>query len=408
MQDIIVEKPYRFLPPHRGTWIPNLVQKLHIHDKYLAKFEGVESHEVRGAGLLRESLRQGHGVILAPNHCRYADPLAMGWIARQVHSLVYAMASWHLFHQSRLQGWAIRMLGGFSVYREGLDRDALETAIDILARAERPLIIFPEGTVFRSNDILQPLLDGVAFIARTAAKRRVKHNQGAVVIHPVAIKYLFQGNLESTLEPVLTRIETRLTFSPDVRDLIPRIERIGLTLLVLKEIEYLGTPQTGCLEERQQRLIEHLMHPLEAKWLAGQKPASELIPRVKSLRTQIVPQLLRAAVDSQLKRELWVDLHHIYLAQQIGSYPHDYLHRPTITRLLETVERYEEDLTDRCTIHRPLHAILEILPAIEVDTGRPPRGAVDPIMSALEGALAEKLEQLSAESPLYEKSLSLR
>ncbi|MFN9371316.1 MAG: hypothetical protein ACK6D3_05460 [Planctomycetaceae bacterium] len=42
------------------------------------------------------------------------------------------MASWHIF----MQGWKQRLFsrigGGFSVYREGLDRQALNTAIEIL------------------------------------------------------------------------------------------------------------------------------------------------------------------------------------------------------------------------------------------------------------------------------------
>ena len=131
---------------------------------------------MRGSEHLQDSVRLGHGILLAPNHCRYSDPIAMGWIVRQVNVYLYSMASWHLFHQSRLQAFAMRMCGGFSVYREGVDRQSLNTAIEVLVAAKRPLVVFPEGTVFRTNDILQPLLDGVAFLARAAAKRRAKQD----------------------------------------------------------------------------------------------------------------------------------------------------------------------------------------------------------------------------------------
>src|SRR5690606_28791965 len=147
------------------------------------------------------------------NHCRYADPLALGYLARQAKTHVYAMASWHLFNQGWFYSFAIRRMGAFSIYREGVDKRAINTAIQILEDAERPLIVFPEGSVSRTNDRLHALLDGVAFIARTAAKRRAKQNPpGKVVIHPVGVKYCFQGDLKATLTPVLAMIEERLSW----------------------------------------------------------------------------------------------------------------------------------------------------------------------------------------------------
>lgn len=40
------------------------------------------------------------------------------------------------------------------MYREGLDRESLRTAIDILATARRPLVVFAEDVVTRANDRL--------------------------------------------------------------------------------------------------------------------------------------------------------------------------------------------------------------------------------------------------------------
>ncbi len=92
------------------------------------------------------------------------------WLAaREAKTHVHAIASWHLFAKSWFDAFAIQKMGGFSLFREGTDRQSLETAIGVLAEATRPLILFPEGATNRTNDVLQPLLDGVAFIARTAA-----------------------------------------------------------------------------------------------------------------------------------------------------------------------------------------------------------------------------------------------
>ncbi len=399
MQNVIVDKPYRFIPPHHGDWIPWWVQKLRIVDLYLNKCEGIESHEVRGIEHLQDSLRLGHGILLAPNHCRYSDPIAMGWIVRQVNVYLYSMASWHLFHQSRLQAFAMRMCGGFSVYREGVDRQSLNTAIEVLVAAKRPLVVFPEGTVFRTNDILQPLLDGVAFLARAAAKRRAKQDGGKIVIHPVAIKYLFRGNLEKSVEPVLAEIEQRLTIhrAGVVQSLVQRVTKVNLAIIALHEISYFGCVQTGSMAERQQCLIEHLLCPLEQEWL-GRCLEETIMPRVKQLRSAIVPRLLLTEITTAEKSRLWTQLADIYVAQQIASNVCDYLDQPTDTRVLETVERIEEDLTDRARIHRPFHAILRVGPALEIDCQRPSRDGDDPLMVDLASSLKAMLDQLSCEA----------
>lgn len=403
MQKIIVEKPYKFIPPHSGNLLPTAIQTLRLTDHYLARYEGVDSYEIRDIDRLKETMRDGAGVLLAPNHCRYADPLAMGWVAREIGRHVFAMASWHLFNQSWLQAFAIRAMGGFSVYREGLDRQSLDTAVDTLVAAKRPLIVFPEGAVFRTNDLLQPLLEGVAFLARTAARKRQKKDGGEVVIHPVAIKYLFSGNIHKAVQPVLEMIEHRLTWSMQSHsDLLARIAKIGLALLSLKEIEYFGQAQEGAIQHRQTRLVDHLLGPLEMKWL-GATQEERLIPRIKQLRMKIVPNLTANSLQPSERESLWRDLTAIYLAQQVASYPTAYLRSPTtVTRVLETVERFEEDLTDRTRVHRGLHAVIQIGQAIKVPADKAPRDGEDPVMIALRTHLQNMLDGLSTEAGVME------
>ena len=71
-------------------------------------------------------------------------------------------------------------------------------------------------------------------------------------------------------------------------------------------------------------------------------------------------------------------------------------------RLLETVERFEEDLTDKATVHSPMKVIIEIGQAIEVTTERDRSAAVDPLMEDIEVALQAMLEPLARESPRYD------
>ena len=61
MQNIIVEKPYQFVPPHRGSWLPRMLLRVgHIHTVFNRFAHGVVSHECRHVERLRESIKAGH------------------------------------------------------------------------------------------------------------------------------------------------------------------------------------------------------------------------------------------------------------------------------------------------------------------------------------------------------------
>src|SRR5438045_3620862 len=150
MQNVVVDKPYRFIPPDRGRFWYSIIQ-LALRRRLRAD-HGIESVECRGIEHLRGSLKAGHGILLCPNHCRPADPMVLGMLSREVGAPFYTMASWHLFMHSPLLGWLLPRMGVFSVYREGMDREALKQAMEILKNAERPLVLFPEGRISRAND----------------------------------------------------------------------------------------------------------------------------------------------------------------------------------------------------------------------------------------------------------------
>ncbi|MDA1050258.1 MAG: 1-acyl-sn-glycerol-3-phosphate acyltransferase [Planctomycetota bacterium] len=406
MQNIVNEKPYEFVPPHRGTWWPNFIQRFDLYGRWLRKSEGVVSYELRNTERLKESLEAGHGIMLAPNHCRPGDPLVLGWLARHVGTHVYGMASWHLFNQGWFTAWAIRKMGGFSVYREGVDRQAINTAIEILETAERPLVLFPEGAVSRTNDRLHALLDGVAFIARTAAKRRAKHTaEGSVVVHPVGIKYLFRGDLANVADEVLTDIERRFSWLPQRHlSVYDRIVKLGRGLLCLKEIEHFGQEQSGRFADRVTGLIDRLLQPLEEEWV-GRAQTGSVVPRVKALRMKLLPDMVNGELTEDERQRRWQQLADIYLAQQVSCYPSDYLARPSVDRLLETLERYEEDLTDKVRVHGSLHVIIQVGEAIDVSPNRDRKAKVDPLMARIERDLQSMLDQLAEESPLYHSPL---
>jgi len=405
MQKIIVEKPYQFIPPYRSTFWPWVFRAVHLHVYYLWRTEGVWKHEIRHLERFCESLAAGHAILLTPNHPRTADPLAMGWLAVEAPCHFHVMASWHLFHHSRLYRWAIRAMGGFSVNREGVDRQAINMAVDLLAEARRPLVIFPEGATSRTADKLQAMLDGVAFIARAAAKKRAKQSPpGKVVVHPIAVRYFYSGDIREAADDVLTDIEQRLTWQPQRSLPLPqRIIKVGSALLSLKEIEYLGQPQTGTLSERINRLTDRLLGPIEAEWM-GRVQCGPVVPRVRNLRTKILPDMVNRRVDPAERTRRWTQLAEIYLAQQLACYPPDYLLRPTVDRVLEMIEKLEEDLTDKARLHGNLRVVLDVGEAIEVSPERDRTAPVDPLMTKIQQSLEGMIAELARESRRLDNS----
>lgn len=382
MQRIVIDKPYVPVLPYRGRLWPRVL--LPAVPWFLHRKFGISQVDVSGAERLAESLRAGHGIMLAANHCRDCDPIVLGMLSRQVRRPFFVMASWHVFQQGWMQAFLLRRAGAFSIYREGLDRGAVNTAIDILEQGRRPLVIFPEGVVSRTNDRLNSLMDGAALIARTAAKHREKRGGGKVVVHPIAIRYHFHGRLASALEPVLDEIEQRLTWPiQQHQSLAERIVRIGSGLLALKEIEYFGEAQQGTIAERLGNLIDHILSPIEKEWTPESSDGT-VVSRVKRIRSAIVPDLVKGDIDEKERKRRWRQLADVYLAQQLSNYPPDYIQsNPTAERLLETVERFEEDLTDRIAICRPMTASVSVGKAIEVRAVRE-HGANDSLMQSME------------------------
>jgi len=281
------------------------------------------------------------------------------------------------------------------VYREGVDRESLKCAVRTLAEARSPLLIFPEGIVTRNNDRLLNLMDGVSFIARSAAKQRAASAQpGKVVVHPVFVRYFFEGDLAATIGPVLREIETRLSWQPQVQlPLRERIVKAGHGLLALKEAEYFGAPQSGAVRERLPQLLERVFEPLEREW-NGEHREPDTMARIKRLRTAILPDMVRGGLADAENARRWRQLADLYLAQQLHCYSPEYLDgTPSPERLLETVERYEEDLTDTARPHPPLHAVVSVGEAIEVSPVRDRGAGGDPIAEELRSGLGLLLEE---------------
>jgi len=392
MQKVVIDQPYTFIAPRLSQFWLRVMRW--ILPRHLRKDYGITAVECRDADKLQASLAAGHGVMLVGNHCRPCDPMVLDALAREVRRPFTVIASWHVFMTSGIQRFLLPRVGGFSVYREGLDRESLKCAVNIVADGKNPLVIFVEGIITRCNDRLVNFMDGPAFMARTAAKQR-KH--GKVVIHPVFIRYFFEGDLQTAVLPVIEKIENRLSWQPQTQlPLRERIRKVGDALLGLKEIEHYGSPQQGDFPERLHRLVDKLLSPLEDRWSASRHDG-DAMARVKRLRAAILPDMVTGELTDTERAARWRDLADVYLVQQLHCYPGDYIDRPTPERILETVERYEEDLTDKARAHPPIRAIITVGDAIEVSAARDRSQETDPLTAEIRQRMEVLLESTKTE-----------
>jgi 1-acyl-sn-glycerol-3-phosphate acyltransferase len=385
MNLVVSDKPYVPVPPYRGTLWPRALNR--YIPRYLRRRYGITKVQTVGAEKLRASVDAGHGVLVTPNHCRDEDPFILSALAREIGRPFFVVASAHLFMGNKVQAFVLRRAGAFSIYREGMDKQAVQTSIEILENAERPLVIFPEGHISRTNDRLTPMLEGTALIARQAAKKRAKENK-KVVVHPVAVRYSFPFDVEAAATTMLDEIETRLTWRPSRGlPLHERFRKVGAGLLALKELEYLGHTQDGSIAERITKLTDSILKPMEAEWTNGNDDG-HVVARVKRLRSAILPDMIKGDLDEAEKARRWRLLADADLAQQLYHYPPNYVtENATKGRIIETVERFEEDLTGKVSVHGPVEAKIMVGDAIEVGTGREARGEADPVMAGIENQL---------------------
>jgi len=332
----LARKTLRWESRLRPVWV-RLTQRL--RRRRLRRELKLVAAEFRGIERLRALVEQGAGVLITPNHAGHPDPFLLCDVADEVGRPFHFMTAWQVFAmQGRIAQRAMQWYGCFSVDREGTDLQALKQAIGILSKGANPLVIFPEGEVYHTNDRVTPFREGAAAIALSAQKLANR----PIYVVPCATKYRYVRDPTPELESVMNELEQRLYWRPQTnRSLAERLYQFAQGALALKEIEYLGSTQSGTLPQRIAALSEHLLGGLEQKYALHARV--QTIPeRVKSVRRACLDRLEPA--DEVLKAEILGHLDDVFLVVQLFSYPGDYVaERPTIERLAETVDKLEED-----------------------------------------------------------------
>jgi hypothetical protein len=292
-------------------------------------------------------------------------------------------------------------MGAMSIYREGADRDCIRECQSILERAERPLVLFPEGTFYRQNDRLGPLQDGVSFIARLAQKKDARD----IVVHPFALKYWFLEDPNPAIERRLCQLEQRCHCHPKRgQNFVDRLRWIANALLTVKEMELIGAPQEGDLETRQASLAERVCSDFETRYF--KRPRSgETMERIRLIRNHIVKQFVELPSESPEWYEHLYQIEDLAFAQQLVSHSWRYLEEwPSAERISETLMRLEEDLYDQETPMAAMGVVIEIGDAISVREyaerkGKENGSAGDPLTRTIGSRIQGMLDGMARSGP---------
>jgi len=131
-----------------------------------------------------ENLPQDGPVILAPTHRSRWDALLIPYAFRRSGHNRYLRFMVTADEVRGIQGWFIRRLGGFAINVSRPTIASLRHGIELLQQGE-PLVIFPEGGIFRDAQV-HPLKPGLARLALQAES--LQDNLGIRIV-PVSMRY---------------------------------------------------------------------------------------------------------------------------------------------------------------------------------------------------------------------------
>ena len=341
------DTPYEYFPPRPSRFWIGLF-KLYNRFVYLPgaelRIRGVDVSCDPGWEQLSPEARRR--CLFVPNHGTHADPQLLMETLRQQRCTSCFMAAYDVFQRDAFRAWIMQRSGAFSVDREGSDKQAMKTALEILKAGQYGLTVFAEGNVYLQNDRVTPFLDGTAFIGLKAQKELGADHP--VYVIPVSMKAtharddareVILQHLRELAEVVGTELDSGVPIATE-------LERIGILLLhqILERKEMgIALPDGLSLPERLDRVAEHLIAALETAMAVTPREGEGLLNRFRKLRRDIHQiRLDPEKADQHEQAASWaVDA---ILAFRVLSYSGDYLgESPSLDRVGETVEKLCED-----------------------------------------------------------------
>ena len=364
-------------------------------NRTLRRTQRITDIQVEGAEIVQEALKAGKGVLITPNHSFHYDSYVLFEAAHRIGSPCHVLTAWQVFGMSSpFERWMLQKHGCFSIDREGVDLRAFKQAVEFVKASPHPLVIFPEGDIYHTNDRLTPFRDGAAAIALSAAKRATR----PIVCIPTAIKARYVGDPTVKLQELMTRLEQRLCWKPRKHQpLAERLLEFSRGILSLKELEYVGEVRSGAIPDRVRELSSSILTRIARQH--GIEEKSTFVPeRVKEMRRHHIQKLQGPELPADEQQRLERDLDDLFFVVQLFSYPGDYVaENPTIERIAETLDKFEEDVLDGFypTVRGERQATVRFGTPIEVPKESNKNTGLDDLTKQLERGVQSLLDEIN-------------
>lgn len=387
--------PPRWWEPKMTPWWVRLSRGYRW--RQLSGRQKIEKVEVQGGENLKQAVRAGQGVLITPNHSVHYDSAALYIAADRVDVPLYFMTAWQVFAMSsRLENLIMQRLGCFSIDRESTDRQAFKQAVEVLQKEPHPLVIFPEGDIYHTNDAITPFREGAAAIAISAAKRAERK----VVVVPCGIKFFYVDDPMPHLLSTMEELEKRVFLRPaPQRPLIDRVYRLAEGIVALKELDFFSTTKSGNVKERAASLIDSILTQMETR---HGLPSRGTVPeRAKAIRQALIKQIEDESVPTNgAQTHLQQELEDVFFIMQLYSYPGDYLPaNASIERIAETIDKFEEDILglDLPSVRGRRRVVVRFGEPVEVNAGEGKKASSGELTQVLHARVQGLVDQINAE-----------
>jgi hypothetical protein len=392
------EKPPRWWEPKLTPWFVYATSPM--RRRTLRKAQNFASFEFHGLEHVKKTIANGHGILITPNHSFHYDSYFLIEAGVQVKRPFHFMAAWQVFAMSKFyEIWYLQRHGCFSVDREGTDLRAFRQAMTVLQESSHPLVVFPEGDIYHTNDHVTPFRDGAGAMVISAARKGPR----PISVIPCALKAIYIEDPVPSLKAVMTKLEERLLLRPHPTDkLTDRLYRFADAILSLRELEYAGAAKSGPIPPRVKQLYEDLLAKQEQQF--GVKNKSNFAPeRVKELRRRHIERLTAetppSAEEVAIIRRAMDELFTII---QLFSYPGDYVAKyPSVERVAETLDKFEEDVFKMPypSNRGARRAIIRFGEPISVPTEKSQQPSAIDLTKTMETKVQELLDQINRDNP---------
>ncbi|MAS94777.1 MAG: hypothetical protein CMO55_16380 [Verrucomicrobiales bacterium] len=340
------DAPYQFFEPQPSSPVIWLGRKVNQHFIVPRKNHLIQELRVEGAlDEINEARTNGDRLVFVINHPSHSDPQVISEVHRQLGIPSSFMAAYDVFLRSKLSCWVMQKCGHFSIDREGSDRKAMSTAIDMIKGGDFALNIYPEGNVYLTNDRVTPFLDGTAFIALKAQKDL--KDTARVKVIPISLKFTHLTAPKETVTERMIQLARDCGYQYP-KDVKPLDAVFGLGNHIVSNYlrthgykEEMATGPEG-LYETLTGFTNDLVAKLEGGLSLEASPETDLVDRIRKIRSKI--HQLRTDEKAEPHPEIDGIAEKAILVLRIHGYLTPYLSdKPTIDRYDETVERIAED-----------------------------------------------------------------